>query len=219
MIEGMNNAFVSSDKTIIFSDWDNTLMPSYALSHNSYYFKYGNINESMKASLSELENIILNMFDKCSDKKIDIYIITNATIEWVILSCEMYFPKLFKNIDSYKIISARTLYESIYPEGCYKWKYEAFKSCVNEYNNLSSLHIISIADGDMEKNITKDITNNEKDIFDGKNIKKYISKTIELCINPSITQLKKQLQLIIDKFEYIVTHNENLEISLIAKHK
>jgi K+-sensing histidine kinase KdpD len=206
----------TSSQTIFFIDWDNTIMPSHALLSNIFFFKNGKISDNIKVQLENLEQTAMALFIN-AHKVGKIYVVTNADDEWLESSAKTFFPNLSVMLNELKIIliSAKTKYNKIYPKDNFKWKYEAFKSCMSEITN-DETHIISIADGNLEEKILHMILD--------ENIKKnnmtncYI-KTIILVGNPSIHQIQKQLTIILDKLEFITNCKNNIGIKLSIKSK
>jgi hypothetical protein len=62
-----------------------------------------------------------------------VIIITNSDDGWVKYSSERYLPRLLPVIARYRIVSARTRYESFYPNQPLCWKAAAFAHEVNEW--------------------------------------------------------------------------------------
>lgn len=56
----------------------------------------------------------------------DIYIITNAGEGWVQFSANKYYPSVVEILNKIKVISARSLYESKYPNDSKNGKLKLF---------------------------------------------------------------------------------------------
>ena len=191
--------------SIIIFDWDDTLLCTSVLN------KYGNFSEMDKYPINDLiqisllEAFVMELLEKSMDKG-DTFIITNSEKGWVEYSCKKFFPNLFPLLSKIQVISSRNKYEKMHPYNFLMWKMEAFKSFINEYNydiNLPT-NIISIGDsiGDIEAGRSLE------DKF-----KIYFIKTIKFIKFPGIEELKDQLGLVIDKFDYIVSMSKNLNIN------
>jgi len=61
-----------------------------------------------------------------------VILITNSDDGWVHYSCKRYIPNLLPALNKYRIVSARTEYESFYPGSPLCWKAACFAHEVNE---------------------------------------------------------------------------------------
>lgn len=61
-----------------------------------------------------------------------VIIITNSDDGWVKFSCARFLPDLLPELDNFRIVSARTLYERFYPGQPLCWKAAAFAHEVSE---------------------------------------------------------------------------------------
>ncbi len=197
--------------SIIIFDWDDTLLCTSVLNKYGYFSEMDKypINDLIQISL--LEAFVMELLEKSMDKG-DTFIITNSEKGWVEYSCKKFFPNLFPLLSKIQVISSRNKYEKMHPYNFLMWKMEAFKSFINEYNydiNLPT-NIISIGDsiGDIEAGRSLE------DKF-----KIYFIKTIKFIKFPGIEELKDQLGLVIDKFDYIVSSCKNWNINVENKIK
>ena len=197
--------------SIIIFDWDDTLLCTSILS------KYGHFSEMNKYPINDLiqisllEAFVMELLEKSMDKG-DTFIITNSEKGWVEYSCKKFFPNLFPLLSKIQVISSRNKYEKMHPYNFLMWKMEAFKYFINEYNYNINLptNIICIGDsiGDIEAGRSLE------DRF-----KIYFIKTIKFIKFPGIEELKDQLGLVIDKFDYIVSSCKNWNINVENKIK
>lgn len=193
------------NKTISIIDWDNTLMPVYHICNDQHYFKTGSASEETKKKMLELEIIIIKMISELM-KTTKVSIITNANLKWVYISSNLYFPELSKILPKIEIISARDEYAEVYPHNPKKWKYESFKKYIDkEKNDKSKFFVISIADGEIEKNVLKQMSKEYDNFF---------TKVVELPINESINHIIKELNTVNNKIEHILNHENNLYLKL-----
>ena len=197
--------------SIIIFDWDDTLLCTSVLNKYGYFSEMDKypINDLIQISL--LEAFVMELLEKSMDKG-DTFIITNSEKGWVEYSCKKFFPNLFPLLSKIQVISSRNKYEKMHPYNFLMWKMEAFKYFINEYNydiNLPT-NIISIGDsiGDIEAGRSLE------DKF-----KIYFIKTIKFIKFPGIEELKDQLGLVIDKFDYIVSSCKNWNINVENKIK
>ena len=140
----------------------------------------------------------------------DIYIITNAGEGWVQFSANKYYPSVVEILNKIKVISARSLYESKYPNDSKKWKIEAFLNIKKNVNNDLITNIICLGDSIFEMEAGR--------ILASKFIHAVI-KTIKFRENPKPEELNKQLNNVYNKFNSIYTSSKNLTIRVEKKNK
>ena len=119
--------------SIIFFDWDDTLLCSSFLSKIGLFDdeQTKKINlKLIKEQLSKLENNVFKVLS-ISIKYGDTFIITNASEGWVESSARKYLPNIIKLFNKVKIISARTAYENQFPNDNKLWKLAVFRDIGN----------------------------------------------------------------------------------------
>ena len=184
-------------------DWDNTLLPT-------YYLAQENILNEKELPLeylgifSILEDCIYKLL-KISIDKGEVYIITNSSIGWVEYSANKYFPSLVKLLININIISAKDEFKNIYPDNKNIWKQQAFlslkeKILLNRINN-----IICFGDSYIELDAGKKLASE---------IEKCFIKTIKFKEHPEPDDIIKQINLILNKFNYIYLKEKNLSITI-----
>ena len=196
--------------SIIIYDWDNTLLNTSIISKYGLYseMKKYPINDLIQISLSEI--LIYELFEK-SFKKGDTYIITNSEKGWVEYSCKKFYPNFYPLLSKLTIISSRK-YKKIHPKNYFMWKIETLDNFINDYNYDSDLptNIISIGDSFGDINASKRLKNQFKTCF---------IKTIKFIEYPKIIDLQKELVLLINKFDYLISKckNWNIKVEKIIK--
>ena len=196
--------------SIIIFDWDNTLLNTSIISKYGLYseMKKYPINDLIQISLSEI--LIYELFEK-SFKKGDTYIITNSEKGWVEYSCKKFYPNFYPLLSKITIISSRK-YKKIHPKNFFMWKIETLDNFINDYNYDSDLptNIISIGDSFGDINASKRLKNKFKICF---------LKTIKFFQFPNIFDLQKELDLLLDKFDYLISNckNWNIKVAKIIK--
>ena len=196
--------------SIIIFDWDNTLLNTSIISKYGLYseMKKYPINDLIQISLSEI--LIYELFEK-SFKKGDTYIITNSEKGWVEYSCKKFYPNFYPLLSKITIISSRK-YKKIHPKNFFMWKIETLDNFINDYNYDSDLptNIISIGDSFGDINASKRLKNQFKTCF---------IKTIKFIEYPKIIDLQKELVLLINKFDYLISKckNWNIKVEKIIK--
>ncbi len=198
--------------SIIFFDWDDTLLCS------SFLMKYSlfeNNNETItNQKYSTIKNLLLKLEEKIlkvlsiSILLGDTYIITNASEGWVESSAKKYLPNIIKLFKKVKIISARTAYENQFPNDNKLWKLAVFRDIANLYNKNIVTNFICFGDSNIEIDAAVKVSS----IFS----ECYI-KTIKLKEDPKIEDMIKQLDLIAKQFNDI--HSATRNIFLIVEKK
>ena len=174
-------------------DWDDTLLPTNFLNKEEI-INNEDIPDEYIELFSILEKSVVNILSLCL-KKGDVYIITNSSIGWVQFSAEKYYPKLKSIINKINIISARKEYEDKYPGEAKLWKKKAFLSLKNKINLNLPTNIICVGDSIFELEAGKKLASKINNSF---------IKTIKLKQNPCPEDLVRQLDLIVNKFNYAV---------------
>ena len=207
---GLMNSNKKSHNALIIFDWDDTLMCTSYLTPNGYLDETVAFSQRTSVKIAALERCVQNLLSISLDKG-DVYIVTNAEEGWVEYSAERFFPTVLPLLKRIKVISARAMCESAFPNDVSKWKVEAFKSIVNKFDNDRITNIICVGDSFNELNAGKKVA---------KTFKNVCIKTIKFKQNPDIDDLKMQLNLVIDKFDYIFTTVKNWTITVERKaHK
>jgi len=114
---------------VIFLDWDDTLFPSSYLASNGYRLDSTSINSDILKELKEVEHWVGQLLELLTTKA-DVYIVTNAETGWVELSAAKFIPALAAKVGAMEVVSARTKYETLFPESPFKWKV-----CIFNINN------------------------------------------------------------------------------------
>jgi aspartate carbamoyltransferase regulatory subunit len=205
----------SAQNTMIIFDWDDTLLPSSFLGHRRCHldsdFKnipYGN---EIRAELDQLDMVVSSLLQLAS-KYGSVHIITNAEHGWVQMSAAKFLPITSKLLSSITIQSARTAYESSFPDSPMKWKMSSFSDHIHSFLSPkvdlhSEKHIISLGDSQLERQAVRTTTRGHAH----HNLR---TKSIKLSENPSIEQLIKQMELVSQCFNYICTHNADLDLQM-----
>ena len=184
-------------------DWDNTLLPTYYLAHENI-LNEKDLPLEYLCIFSILEDCIYKLL-KISLDKGEVYIITNSSIGWVEYSANKYFPSLVKLLNNINIISAKDEFKNIFPDNKNIWKQQAFlslkeKILLNRINN-----IICFGDSYIELEAGKKLASE---------IEKCFIKTIKFKEHPEPDDIIKQINLILNKFNYIYLKEKNLSITI-----
>ena len=192
-----NNLIKRKYNSMIFFDWDDTLLCS------TFLIEKENKNLNKK-HISQLENIVYNLL-QLSLNYGDTYIITNASKNWVLYSSMIYFPKIIQLFNKIKIISARDAYEKNFPNNNKFWKLAVFMDITNLYNKNLITNIISIGDSLIENEAAFKLSS----IFS----ECYI-KTIKIQEESKPELLLKQLKLILKQFNFFHSSVRNISVKI-----
>ena len=195
--------FKRNSNNLFIFDWDNTLLPTYYLAQENILTEKELPLEYLSI-FSLLEDCIYKLL-KISIDKGEVYIITNSSIGWVEYSANKYFPSLVKLLKYINIISAKDEFQNIFPDNKKIWKQQAFlslkeKIILNRINN-----IICFGDSYIELEAGKKLASE---------VGKCFIKTIKFKEHPEPDDIIKQINLILNKFNYIYLKEKNLSITI-----
>lgn len=198
-----------TQKTVIFIDWDDTLLCSTFLSGRGLQLD-SDIAESdaIHRDLKELEICVSQLLH--SAKKFgDVHVVTNAEEGWVELSAKKFIPGVLHALRGIKVLSARSTYEGRDPSPL-KWKYWAFQDKLQQYfpsvdHDGVYKNIISFGDSFVEREAVRLVTRGFSNIS---------TKSVKFHEKPSMEQLRRQLELITNCFQYIHSHDGDLDLQL-----
>jgi hypothetical protein len=222
-------------KYIAIFDWDDTLMCTNYLEtfsiNYSDIFKFNisleQINPHLLKELSILEINIIELFQELIEKKIKIFIISNAKKVWIKNCLNFFFTKLkeFINENNIEIYSAVNLVQKKEKNNSYKktkkinWKIRCFKEIIlkNYKENYLELNILSIGDSKEEKIASfylKKLNNYYKNI--NVNFIKFIHLPSAKCISLQLKFLQNNYHNLINnknnnifKMKIIIENNNN----------
>ena len=192
---------------IFIFDWDDTLFCTSFFSPSGYLDDDVVLLVSNMEKIQKLEALVKKLLTLTIEKG-DTYIITNSEPGWVEYSCKRFFPNVSILLNKIKIISARGLYENEYPNDFKTWKNKAFNDIIQNYEKNLPTNIICLGDSTYEIKAARHLLANFPNGF---------LKTIKFRENPKIDQLITQLNLVLDKFNYIYSACKNWTITIDKK--
>jgi hypothetical protein len=201
------NMLEGKTKNIIFFDWDDTLLCSSYLSSEGFRLDtVAEQSEEMSRQLDELQNSIITVL-KLALTFGEVHIVTNAETGWVQLSAEKFVPAVVPLLSKCQVLSARSTYESMYPDSPIKWKFYAFQqrlSGVFEECDTRK-NILSFGDSHVEREAIRAVT---------RNVPLTRTKSVKFAERPSIEQLQRQIELVTNCFQYIHNHEGDLDLCM-----
>jgi len=191
--------------TIIF-DWDDTLLASSYLSSKGYRLDtVMHPCEEIDTQLKQLEQSVIAVLSLAL-RHGDVHIITNAETGWVQLSAQKFIPGVVPLLSKITVISARSTFEEMYPDSPLKWKYYAFQSRISGSTDLEGVrHVISFGDSHVEREAVRAVTRGMTNVC---------TKSVKFAERPSLEQLRRQLDLVSNCFQYIYSHAGELDLML-----
>jgi len=194
-------------RTIIFLDWDDTLLCSSVLSNQGIKLDSDLENAvELVAQLEELSDSVIGVLNVAMTFG-SVYIVTNGETGWVQLSAQKFLPSVVPMLDKLRVLSARSTFESLFPDSPMKWKFHAFQESLNqEYADSHCIkNVLSFGDSHAEREAIRLVT---------RGLPNTRTKSIKFAERPTIEQLQRQLELVSNCFQYISSHEEDLDLCM-----
>jgi len=194
--------------TVVLFDYDDTLLASSFLSGKGYRLDSDATSSEVDAGLKELEQSVISVLTLAL-RFGHVHIVTNAETGWVQLSAQKFMPGLVPLLNKVKVISARSTFESLHPEAPVKWKYCAFQETLatvfGGMESKTAKNVISFGDSHVEREAVRAVTRGFP------NVK---TKSVKFAERPSMEQLRRQIELVTNCFNYIYMHDGDLDLQL-----
>jgi len=192
-------------ETVIIFDWDDTLLASTYLASKGY-----RLDNSMarcpvvEAQLRQLERSVCSALELalCYGP---VHIVTNAEAGWVQLSAQQFIPAVVPILDRVNVVSARSTYESTFPNSPLQWKLAAFQQKLGQLSDVYPKNVIAFGDSHVEREAVRCAT---------KAMERTRTKSVKFAERPSMEQLQRQLELIVNCFQRIYSHPADLDLML-----
>jgi hypothetical protein len=196
-----------SEQTVIVFDWDDTLLASSFLSGRGY--KLDTVmekNPDLEGQLKDLETSVKAVLTLALTYG-DVIVITNAETGWVELSAQKFIPGVVPLLSQIRVLSARSTYEPMFPDAPLKWKFYAFQERLSNYflDSRRQKNIISFGDSHVEREAVRTVT---------KGVPNTRTKSVKFAERPSMEQLRRQIELVTNCFQYIHNHQGDLDLQL-----
>lgn len=195
--------------TVVFWDYDDTLLASSFLSGKGYRLDSELPKcDEVDSGLRELEASVSAVLQQAL-KLGHVHIVTNAETGWVQLSAQKFMPAIVPLLNKVKVISARSTFESTHPDAPLKWKFCAFQEALsNVFGGLETKvakHVLSFGDSHVEREAVRAVTRGVPNVR---------TKSVKFAERPSLEQLKRQQELVSNCLSYIATHDGDLDLQL-----
>jgi hypothetical protein len=195
---------------VVIFDWDDTLLPSSWLSIKGLRLDdMSDFSVEVAFHLDSLEEIACKVLGKALEVA-DVIIITNAETGWVELSSQRFMPRVSEYLKRVKVVSARTTYEYLFPESPLDWKLQAFsheieRKLTTAAHSQKRNNVISFGDSVHERNALHHVCKGRDNT---------LTKSVKFVERPTADQLRREIELIHNSFDYIHTHNGDLDLML-----
>lgn len=192
-------------RTVIIFDWDDTLLASSFLASKGYRLDSTTpMDEEVKAALKQLEKAIVTVLTLAL-RYGEVHIVTNAETGWVQMSAEKFVPAVVPLLTKIHVLSARSTFEQHYPEAPLKWKFCAFQRKLRATECKRPKNVISFGDSQVEREAVRQAT---------RGLGNCRTKSVKFAEKPSMEQLRRQIELVTNCFQYIFTHDGDLDLML-----
>lgn len=175
--------------TCIVFDWDDTLLASTHILEE---------REESEVELAKVDKLVTELVTKALVLS-TVYIVTNATLEWVAKSAKLYLPSVVPLLERVTILSARSLYQLTYPDQPLVWKCETFK-CIP-----GGRDIVSFGDSEFERVAVLQLCATLPSTF---------CKSVKFQVCPTVEELTLQLEYILANIEEIIKYEGHLDVYL-----
>lgn len=191
------------EPTLTLYDWDDTFLPStYLAALGLRVDEDSLLPQSLSKELALLEDQVILMLQE-SLKYGAVKIVTNAEEGWVQLSGRRFMPNLIQFLTQHhiKVISARSAYETAYPDMPSSWKTAAFISEVSDTNR----NILVLGDSLSERDAAHALAGR---------LPEACIKSVKLVERPNVAQLQRQIQLLYRSFRDLRDHPGSFDVNL-----
>jgi len=194
-------------ETVIFFDWDDTLIPSSFLSGKGFRLDTeAERLKEMESPLKELEHCVITVL-RLAMSFGEVHVVTNAETGWVQLSAQKFLPGVVPLLEKVEVLSARSTYEGMFPDSPLKWKFYAFQQkLANVFSETKAdKNILSFGDSHVEREAVRAVT---------RGLPNTTTKSVKFAERPSLEQLRRQIELVTNCFQYIHHHEGDLDLQL-----
>jgi len=141
-------------------------------------------------------------------------LVTNAEKGWIELSAQKFLPGIVPFLEKVRILSARTTFEHQYPGKTQMWKNEAYDLIFAEaFGSDAQLdtkyNVLSLGDSLYERSALMNLA---------KKMPNVVGKSVKLIERPTVSQLKKQLDILIANLNTLTVSEESIDLMLTADY-
>jgi hypothetical protein len=205
--------------SLIVFDWDDTLIPSGWISKLGLQLNsHSDAIQPHRAQLHEISESVCAVL-KLAMRFGPVTLITNAETGWVQLSAQLFMPLVVPLLCQLTILSARSSYESFYPDDPLRWKQCSFQERLNHmltmprgastaslaHNLIRTSYVVSFGDSHVEREAARHTARKASNVR---------CKSVKFAERPTIEQLRRQQELLCNCLQYIFQHPGDLDLQL-----
>lgn len=193
---------------LLIFDYDDTLFPTSYLAQKGYRLDGPDATPELQRILDEYCQVVKKTLLTAREFG-NVVVVTNAESGWIELTSQKFIPSLSSLLESFPLVSARSIYEPLGISSPFQWKLRAFESVIFEHFSAVGTHgvrnVISFGDSIHERDAAHQVC-----------AKSSVNacKSIKFIERPDLSQLTKQHGLIVDCFEQIVSHEGTLDLCI-----
>ena len=193
---------------LLIFDYDDTLFPTSYLAQKGYRLDGPDASPELQRILDEYCLVVKKTLLTAREYG-NVVVVTNAETGWIELTSQKFIPTLSSLLETFPLVSARSIYEPLGISSPFQWKVRAFESVIFEHFSVAASdnarHVISFGDSIHERDAAHQVC-----------AKSSITtcKSIKFIERPDLSQLTKQHGLIVDCFEQIVSHDGTLDLCI-----
>mmetsp|Transcript_99020 Transcript_99020/g.171619 ORF Transcript_99020/g.171619 Transcript_99020/m.171619 type:complete len:272 (-) Transcript_99020:70-885(-) len=198
----------ASEETILIFDWDDTVLPSSWVHEQGLRLDGDScVTDAQQEELAKLARLAAETL-RLAKELGTVVLVTNAERGWIELSCQKFLPALYPSLETVKLLSARSEYETPAISSPFEWKLRAFTSEIDRVFRADEnrrKNILSLGDSYHEREalITATAT-----------LANCRTKSLKFVERPRIDQLCKEHTLVASCFRRIVHHDGNLDLCI-----
>lgn len=220
--------YANKDQTIIFFDWDDTLLPTSWLRTSPLVDSQGRINPNGPGNSDLLANLMRYMSGVTSLLRLaqdlgTVVIVTNARRPWVDASCRAFLPGVRHAMQRIPVLYGLELVNASGAQAkkgavnLTQTKVAAMRTAMNEfysrYEGQSWKNVVSIGDALFEHDAIRAVVKERPEYTAGQKCR---VKTIKLLEGPSMAGLEAELKVVAAFLRKIVVLNDDMGLDFGA---
>jgi len=184
--------------TVVIFDWDDTLLCSSAVRQHEWV-------------VEELQNleVAIEMILRTAMSLGEVLIVTNGNATWVRDSARRFLPGLLPILSQLRCVSARALYEDLYPGDPFMWKHAAFEHLLTKERTFTAgVNLVALGDQFPEIDAAHHVT---------QVIGSSVVKTVKFREAPSASELLGQLSRMEQMLRKIVEEPDSQDYTMVMR--
>jgi len=199
----------TTEQTLMIFDWDDTILPSTWVQKQGLRLdEASHVSAEQREQLDSMAQVAIRTL-RAAKKLGTVVLVTNAERGWIELSSRKFMPSICPLLESFKIVSARALFEKPGVTLPSMWKSLAFRDEINmHYQSLAedwTRNVISFGDAMHERLAVFQVTSDMSNTF---------TKSFKFMEQPHLEQLRKEHELIFWCLRHIVSHSGTLDLQV-----